>query len=380
MLKKYVILIIGVKMKNIDIYWTTSYSILKQIFNESIKGMYPNFKFKYNWINYPQIEEYLIRLMLSSTINSSNIHSQLPELIHDVECFFASGLQSGLFTKNNLPRILSNLTNKNTGFRIVEFLPPSLSGVYGNSTLNKIQINQNMQKHSNSPNLTAKEIRRLYMFHEMGHKILNILSNEKVIFDYISTIKNVLKSKGIEINPDTKYIYDGFWMIEECLTQELAEYLTYYSSKKQRPSFKNRQDMGIIISTNHDYYGIFQTPTINLGKTLRGCSKQNSTNNEILLNMIKKALNSNFDLELISEYNQGNAKLYYDLYQTLYNMGIIKTQKYASFGIGQYVNYNILDCLNNISNITKRNIDYRNYPEGGYPIINFGEYTTLKKK
>ena len=219
-----------------------------------------------------------------------------------------------------------------------------------------------MTRHRNSPSLTAEEVRRLYMFHEMGHKILNILSRQDVINYFTNTINSVLQNKGLS-NVDLNYknfIKDGFWMIEECLTQELAEYLTYYSSKKQRPHFENRKDLNCDISTNHDYYGIFQTPTINLGKTIKDCSN-GDTNEKILLNMIKKALNSNFNLELISEYNKGNAQLYYDLFLTLRTMGMLKVEKYASFGIGKSNNINVNSCLKAIETITTRNYNYEGY-------------------
>lgn len=356
-----------------NIFWTADPSVIKISFSDFIKDYYPNFKFNYNWNALPEIEDYLIRLMYNSFTNTNNVRIQLPELIHDVETFFASGLFTGIFNSSNLSKILQELKDKDNGFRIIEFLPKELSGIFGNSIENKIQINQNMTRHPNSPSLTPQEIRRLYMFHEMGHKILNILSNDKTINDFIDTIDVILQSKGLT-NVDLNYKYfvkEGFWMIEECLTQELAEYLIYYSSNKKRPNFENRVDLGCQISTNHDYYGIFQTPTINLGKTIRGCSKANSTNEEVLLNMIKKALNSNFDLELISEYNQGSAELYYDLFLTLRTMGFIKYQKYASFGVGIPLKINIQNCLDAIETITKKNRDYRNYPIEGYPEINF---------
>lgn len=289
-------------MANSDIFWTYDSNVINDYYPRFIRDNYPTFKFRFNWDSFPQIKDYLIRLMFNSFSNNFQVRSQLPELIHDVEMFFAAGLASEIFDINNLTSIINNLKDSKNGFRIVEFLPPELSGVFGNSTENKIQINKNMTRHGNSPSLTAEEIRRLYMFHEMGHKILNILSQDNVMQNFINTIEPILRSKGLS-NVDLNNkgsIIDGFWMIEECLTQELAEFLTYYSSRKRRPEYEYRRDLGCTIETNHDYYGIFQIPTVNLGKTIRGCSNANSTNEEILLNMIKKALNSNFDLELIS--------------------------------------------------------------------------------
>ena len=305
-----------------NIFWTADPSIIKISFSDFINDYYPNFKFKYNWNNLPEIEDYLIRIMYNSFSNSNNVKPQLPELIHDVEMFFASGLLSGIFNGSNLLSILQKLKDKENGFRIIEFLPKELSGVFGNSIENKIQINQNMTRHPNSPNLTSREIRRLYMFHEMGHKILNILSNDRIINYFTDTIDDILQSKGLT-NVDLNYknfVKEGFWMIEECLAQELAEYLTYYSSNKKRPNFESRVDLGCQISSNLDYYGIY--------------------------------------IELIYEYNQGSAELYYDLFLTLRTMGFIKYQKYAFFGFGIPLKINVQSCLDAIEKITKKNRDY----------------------
>jgi len=183
-------------MANNDVFWTSENHIIKDCFLEFKREDYPNFKFSFDWSSFPQIEDYLMRLMYNSYSNSSQVRNQLPDLIHDVESFFASGLESGLFN-NNLSRIIDNLKDSKDGFRIVEFLPPELSGVFGNSTGNKVQINQQMMRPGNSPSLTANEIRKLYMFHEMGHKILKILSQETVIKKYKDSLNSVLRSKGI---------------------------------------------------------------------------------------------------------------------------------------------------------------------------------------
>lgn len=351
-----------------EVFWTLGDDIIINYFNDFIKNQYNGFRFMYNWKNFPQIKSYLIRLMYNSFSNDPAIRKQLPDIIHDVEIFFASGIACSIITNSNLPNILNNLKDKSSGCRIIEFLPQELSGVFGNSTGNRVQINPYMTRHPNSLSLTEREIRRLYLFHEMGHKILNILDDD-VIDYYISTIDSILLDEGLT-NADLKYksfIREGFWMIEECLTQSLAEYLTYYSANKERPHYSVRRDLGCNVETNLDYYGIFQMPTINLGRTIRGCSKVGTSNDQVLLNMIKKALNSNFASELIAEYDDGDAKLYYDLFLTLRAMGMVKVQKYASFGIGQSINLDVGSCLDAINSITIHNRDYRDYPEGGYP-------------
>ena len=381
-------------MSKIDTFWTTSNNAIKEFFDTfKIEAGYIDFHFKYNWSNYKEIEDYLMRLMYSSHANNKNIRPFLKELIHDVEEFFATGIKNDLFNKNNIETILKRLKDENEGMRIIE--PLKEQGLYGKSVQNKVQINLNMPRHPNSPKLTEKEIRKLYMFHEMGHKIINISKNIEEIDNYTKTLENILRTKGIN-NPDITYsdtIYNGLLMIEECLVQELAEILTYSSSKKQRPNYRKQHEIAsihgndiedCIVSTNLDFYGIFQTPTINLGKTLRGCYTRNSTDTEVLLNMIKKAINTNFTEELFREYNNGDGKLYQDLFITLRAMGFIQIQKYATFGQGTPIKgIKVNNCLNAISNITSRNQDIRQYPKEGFPKIEYEKYkqnsTTIKK-
>ena len=221
---------------NVELFWTASDDMIKSQFNANIGSIYPSFKFRYNWEGLPQVENYLMRLIFSTYFSSERVREELPTLIHDIEVFFAAGFSTGLFTFGNIDNIINNLKRKELGLRVIEFLPPELSHVYGYSIGNKIQINQKMTIHSNSPQLTPLEIRRLYIFHEIGHKILNVLPTVNLYNNYVDTLEPILKDKGLQTFDLSfkEYVVDGFTMIEECLTQELAEYLTYYSSQKKR--------------------------------------------------------------------------------------------------------------------------------------------------
>lgn len=356
--------------------WNSSPDIINVTFNNFINLKYLNFKFNYNWVNFPEIEDYIKRLMYNSYISNVNIRRELPLIIHDVEDFFASGFRTGLFNKNNINGILNDLKDKNDGFLSVEYLPDKYKGCYGASIGNKIFINDSFCFHPNSPNLNNNELRKLYMFHEMGHKIININSRTDVINNYKNTIDNILQSNGL-FGKDTKFkdlIDSGFWMIEESLVQELAEYLTYSSVKKNRPCFSNKYDLGCLVSTNHDYYGIFQKPTVQLGRTLRGCACGVEDDNQVAINMIKRALNSNFDSELISEYYEAGIDAYYNLFLILRLMGIIRKNKYASLNLENPINASNYDCLVAINNLTKKYRDRRSYPINGFREIDFSLY------
>ncbi len=368
-----------------EIYWECNNRVIKEFLSDFKRlNNFHDFSLKYDWRYYPEVEDYLLRLMYCSYARNKDIRKDLKELIYDVEEFFYQSIKAGYITRNNIGRIISSLKDKNYGFRSIEPLPEK--GLYGKSIGDIIQINVDMKKHSNSPDLTSREITKLYMFHEMGHKILNVSRNYPEIERYLKTVEEILKSKGIE-NPDTDYkytIYHGFAMIEEALVQELAEQLTYKSSKKRRPSYETRIDAAnrqggelevLNVTTNFDFYGLFQEPTISFGKTLRGCYGASSTNESILTRMIIKALNSDFAEEVFKEYYDGDGKLYQDLFLTLRAMGLLKIQKYATFGQGEPIEgIKSEACLNSIDIITKRNQDMRTYPVQGFKKINYSSY------
>lgn len=377
-------------MSESNIFWDCDKTACKEFMEEfkEISG-YTDFNFKYNWrINFPEIEDYLSRLLYSSYSRNKDqnrdLIKKLPELIHYMEDFFAQSIKDGLITKVNISNILGRLKNDQSGLRAIMPLPEK--GLFGKSIRDTIEINLNMERHGNSPFLSEDDLIRLYLYHEVGHKILNIHSNEVAIDNYLDTVDAILQEKGI-VEPDTfmkEVIPDGLLMIEECLTQELAERLTYEILGKKRPTIKPRNEIANIqggvpeicqVPTNHDFYGIFQQPTIEFGKTLRGCHNRISTNEDVLLNMISKALYTNFDEDLFREYYKGDGSLYQDLFRTLRAMGLLLDQKYASFGQGKPIKgVTSESCITAISRMAAKNEDMRPYPQGGFSKIEYGKY------
>lgn len=367
-----------------DVIWNTDSKELKSYFRDYISQTFPDFTFKYNWIEFPYVEDYLIRLFLNS--QAENIHlvndplltQKIPTYINYMEDFFMIGIRSGLFNEHTFPRVMESLKDPINGCKKLDFLPEGMRGLFGQSIGHAVQVNPSFKKHILSPDLTPDDLSRLYLYHELGHKILHVSSNEKSIQGFCDTMDNVLESKGLD-RVETNYmsyVPEGFDMIEECLTQEMAEMFTYYAIGKKRPQYTRRYDLNSTVKSNLDYYGIFQMPTVQLGKTLRGCDNGMSSSRVILLNMIRKALFTDFADELFAEYNDGDGELYYDLFKTLRCMGILKHQKYASFGIGIQANVNTNDLLKTIETITYRNADCRPYPSEGFPKMDFEKFRT----
>lgn len=359
-----------------EMIWGSDIKTLKEEL-ESIKKNNPKIKLFYDWRNNPELELYLLKLLINSykSTDEKAFREKMPSYIHYIEHFLVKGIEKKLFTATNIKRLVKRL---NENFKTLKFIPIELSDCYGRSYDDVIEINSNLKEHENSPSLTKEELVVLYMFHEIGHKILQI-RNQKVTEDYCMTFKKVINEKKQKYAGMLPYghIDCGLLMIEESLSQELAEIMTYKVFDKIRPELRLESEFGITFLTNHDFYGVFEKPTVDLGRTLRGCSTKGATSKEILYRMIKKALDTdNFALDLISEYNEDDATLYMDLCFILQNMGNILNEKYASFGQRQLPKSErtIEQSLKNIDGLAKRNHDFREIPKEGLVRIDFEKY------
>lgn len=328
-------------------FWQYDDDDIDEEFSDTLAYVYPEFEFKYEWnslsVNLPQVRSYLKRIMMntyegskSSRMNPKDaalLRTQLPSLIHDLEDFFASGLKLDLFDNEIVGNIINEFSYSEQGFRRIEFLPPILEKYYGHSLADTVQIRKSMTKHPNCHQLNENEVRRMYFFRELTRKLIGISKNFEVVKDYVDTMELVLKEKGI-VNPnlsDGELVFDGFKAIEDSLSQDFAEILTYESANKTPIRYSLRYGFDARYVASHDSLGIFQLPTINILRTMK--SSKDSTHAEVYKRMIKKCLTSNFPLELICENYGGSGKQYYDLFQGLKLLGKLKQHKYASMGI-----------------------------------------------
>lgn len=342
---------------------------MNEKYSKLIKTNYPNFKFLANWDHeaWKPLGDYLRKVVVKSyEKGNAELRSELPDLIHDLEYFFYAGIKKGFFMKNNKFNI-EVLERLNKEVDSIGYLPPEYENVFGHSSGKTIQVRRKSKPYHNYAGLNSKEVRRLYLYHELGHKILDIYQNE-AIFDFGENFESVtaLKGKKEKLVNHPQFLVAGTLAIEECLTQELGENFAFYVAGKPRPSFHTKTDLECQIRTNHDFYCIFEQPVINLGKTLNACADKED--NDVLTVMIKKALSGNFLKELINEYNKkdnGSVETYKDLMDILYSTGILCAKKYANFGQMESIipkyddrayakSKDIKDVLNDIEKKTKK--------------------------
>ena len=332
------------------IVWTKSSEIVDKNFNYMIKNYYNHFNFKYRWEGNQLIVDYLKRLFISSFIENEDIRNDLPILIHNVEDFFATGINTRLFNKSNIVNVYKRLKDnvKLIGYTSKESEP-------SNYTSEGILINKDLRvylRNEKQTSLSPVEMRKLYLFRELSKKVL-LIKDENLVSIYNKTIEKVLEEKNskIDLNLDKSLIIDGFEMIEDLVAQNLAEELAYTSSDKTRPKFMVKIEKNIPVVSNLDDRGIFEKQVVNFGKTLAGISTK--SDNETLLNMAKLSLEASLGETIIAQYKEGNAQKYYDLFILLQNFGVLYRGNTKVDNI-YTVNYkNIFSILDEIS---KRNL------------------------
>ena len=365
-------------MVNTRLVWDQDPDTIDSLFDQMIISKYPNFKFKYPWQKIREIGTYLKKLMISSYLSGSEtLASVLPSYMLDIENFFTSAISLKYIDRNNYLKVIERLSGDD-GLRHLDTLTTQRYGIFVASSFNDVlQITPNPQKSEASPLLNEKDIRRLYTYEAMAHKILNIGNDENSIELFMSTIRNIVRSKGAypKLGEEMDEIPKGFSMLDKALSQELAESITYYTAGLDRPYYERRVDLGKEVYSNHDRNAIYQMPTVEFGKTLRGMTNIFPTNESVLKNMIRKAINGDFILDVMREYYQKEGKdPYYDLYKTLVCMGTLLDRKNTLMGRGCLMQLDVDKCLKATYELVRRNADPEESPLEGFGDMDFLEY------
>lgn len=75
-------------------------------------------------------------------------------------------------------------------------MPKEIEGVNGrsNRAKKKVEIRRKSKPYHSYYNLSPVEVRRLYLYHELGHNILNIYDNS-VLIDFCETYLDIMTKK-----------------------------------------------------------------------------------------------------------------------------------------------------------------------------------------
>lgn len=178
---------------------------------------------------------------------------------------------------------------------------------------------------SGSRNLSEKERTRLYVGHELGH-IVN-----SYWLDYAVDRLNI---------DEESYVSKGISLLDESITQNVAEDFAYCFAAKERPRMTLKRNLpknghyifnGDYYSSNYDFYGELQEIAIMFGRTLRGIGKIDD-DGDVLEELSRRSFSHDFFKDIFTEYiHDGKVD---ELIELLEKMGIIKEASYALFGNG----------------------------------------------
>lgn len=244
---------------------------------------------------------------------------KIGELVGYVEDYVKGLIDLG-YINNESKSILKKLTK----LQVISLLECDNDVLTGINDSDKIFINFDLDE---SDNLTGPERRRLYVCKQLT-KFLHSDWNKG-----IESYNNWLRLSGNVDQFTTSgcldefFISRGFNLLDEAISQDVAENITYYISKKERPfrTYSSNQSMfdGFLYKTNFDRFGGIEESAIKFGRTLKciGSSVYDS-DEDVLKKLSIRSFNQDFVYSIVGEYGK-SIYCQKDLYDMLFSMGKI---------------------------------------------------------
>lgn len=327
-------------------------------------------KLNYDWGNYTSVVDFLDNLYnntLLFLIDNGYDTKYANEFINDIEDYLY------YFKIHNYN--INNIIHKLEDIQVIEFYDSLIINNHNdnikfppviNKTI-KILLNTNIQS---DKRLSSRERRRLYLYQGLSHSLISMKSQKTLEFSKIYSKYLMYNTNTIET-----IVNNGWLLIEDVLSQELAEKITYFALDKIRPQYRPGLEneefpiSGSKISSNLEMYRMFQSLLINFGLTLGKISNIYDYSEKTITNdLLKYAVNNDLSYLIIAEYNEKNNLV--PLYQILYFMGLLVNEMYRTYSInfihgnnltGEEVNL----IYDNIIELTNSLISFENqeYPD-----------------
>lgn len=341
---------------------------------------------KYNWDNNLRVKLFLEKIYSNSQkelLISGYSEEYANEFINDIEDF----LRCIIIYSCDFERIMDLLEP----LEYIAFIDSLILYPDENSSFNttipvinfgsRILINSKLPKDSN---LTARERRKMYLFHGLCNSILNFQNKDTFQFSHL--YDNILPKPNTDIS---RLVNSGWLLLEETIAQEIAERFTYFVCGKNRPNNTFGGDIfekdiigSIKVESNLEYFRTFQSLVLRFALTVSGIGSIEEHSSVMLMHdLIKKTLNEEFSQSVIAQYIHYNNQE--DLYKILYIMGILLNEKNSHMGISlfpelsltkkefQSLYKDLCDLLNRHITLTNEKYSY----SGNYQDLPTGIYT-----
>lgn len=288
-------------------------------------------EFTYNWDSYPRVIDYLSKIYINNInylLNNGYDLEYAKEFTRDIEDY----LYYFKIKKYNINIIIDKINDIDN----IEFY----DSLYVNNNKNheetilpvlnrgtKILLSTYI---SGDNRLSSKERRKLYIYQGLSHSVISLKNKKTLLFSkkYNRYLDGIYITENI--------VNNGWLLLEDTLSQELAEKITYCTLNKIRPGYKpglENEEYPISdykISSNLEMYRMFQELIIKFGLTINKIGNiVNYSDKSIMNDMLKYSINNDFSSIVIDQYNQDNLSL--ELYQILYLMGLLINEKYRIY-------------------------------------------------
>ena len=253
---------------------------------------FPGFKKSLNRIYQNSRSTYLKNLWLSSSSRDKDM-KMISTFMHDLEYYYRSLFDLEIVTTKNSSTILEQLKS----IDVVKILPQDQRSFYGLTYRKQISINPDIQADCG---LDEEAFKQLAVSHELGH------------------------------------ILNGFWLVDEVVSQEVAEKVAYRKANKKRPSYEYRRDKAIFnyrpYLTNYILYGELQEFAIQFARSIPciDCTKQDS-DEDVLLKLVRRSFSPDFIKNIRLDYFHTPEKMD-DFIIMLACMGRIRDATYQVLG------------------------------------------------
>lgn len=271
-----------------------------------------------------------------------------------LEYYYVSLIKLGIVTKQNYGNVLYMLSHIDT----VRLFFEKKQEIYAITNGGNVSVNT---KGIHVRNFSTDVSFQMIVSHELGHIINNSwLEDARAVSKYLfydRECHEMLKRYGFD---DLKNIFFGFILIDEGVSQECAERVTYREIHEKRPPYVWMKKPKVLSEsaflTNFNLYEEFQEIVVKFAKCLHfvGCS-QTDDFNEVLEKLAKKSFRRDFIFQIWKEIKDDSEKKC-DFALMLACMGKIKDGSYANFGMGdKKSNQNITSFLNSFNYLADHN-------------------------
>ena len=217
-----------------------------------------------------------------------NEEKYIDRVLHYLEDYYVSLFQTKLVSKESYSYVLEQLKK----MEVIKLFPKDERKYLAITYRYGLSVNPEPKT---LRNLSEEDVAFMIAAHEFGH-IINTEWHDKSL-RYCNQLYSQTRVQGILQNmglSDAGYLKDGFCLLDEGISQEVAEILTYDRKKQSRPLSEFRNNIEIFnyqpYKTNFNLYGEFQEPVARFARTLNflHCSPQDS-DDEVLTKLARQA-------------------------------------------------------------------------------------------